>query len=403
MTDLPPVLTELRPATDADWPAVVALDDQSFGMTIPPERLALVRQMIPDGNVLVAYAGDLLVGVAMHYDLQVTVPGGALVDLPGVSWVSVAATHRRRGVLRALLARQHAGFVGRGAPLAALTASEGSIYGRFGYGPATAVATVEVDRRFARFLPTAPDPGGVRFGTIEEARGLAPALYDRWRRAHPGALRRPGPFWQNLLADRPGDRGGASKLFFLLHADGFVSYRVRWRGGVNTAQVVDFFAVTEDARSALWRVLCALDLSREVTADVAVDDPLPYLLTDPRLPRVTGVRDLLWLRVLDVPVALAARGYAVDLDVAVQVDDPFLGRGGVFALRAREGAATCAPTDAAPQVRLSVADLGSLYLGGHRARALAAAGRLWAADEEVLRAVDIAFSTARAPLAGMFF
>lgn len=403
MSQLPLHVSQIRRATAADWPSIVDLDGQSFGTHLSDERIALTRKMIPDDNVLLAFSGDHLVGVTMHYDLQLTVPGGALIDLPGVSWVSVAATHRRRGVLRALLAEQHAEFLRSGAPLAVLTASEGGIYGRFGYGPATTEYTTRIDRRFAEFRESAPNPEGVRYAAVAEARAKVPAIYDRWRRLHPGALRRPEAYWENIFADRADERDGASPLFFLLHTDGYVSYRFHWKDEGGSAEVTDFFAATDEAHAALWRVVCALDLAGTVTSKTTIDDPIAFLLKDSRLPKVVGAQDLLWVRILDVPVALAARGYATDLDVVIEVSDDFLGRGGVFHLRAEGGTATCEPTEETPQVRLDIADLGSLYLGGHRARTLAAAGQLWSASDEVLRAVDIAFSTARAPLAGMFF
>ena len=174
-------------------------------------------------------------------------------------------------------------------------------------------------------------------------------------------------------------RGGGSALFYLVHADGFASYRVRWSD--RSATVVDLFAATDEAYAALWRVLLGLDLVDKVTGwkSLAVNDPLPLLLTDPRQVQTTGLDDGMWSRVLDVPAALSARTYAAEIDVVLDVRDDFLHRGGRVRLQGGPDGATCAPDRRARGPRHAGGDPGPAALrrgpGAHLRPCRAGRGR----------------------------
>ncbi|GAB2932293.1 enhanced intracellular survival protein Eis [Rhodococcus aerolatus] len=392
----------VRTAGPSDWDAFVAQDERAFGVAYDESEVVLARAALAGGDALVAEADGRVVGAANHFRLGMTVPGGSCVDVPGVSWVSVAATHRRRGVLRELMAVQHRRFLDEGAVLAALTASEATIYGRFGYGAATRRTEWEVDRRHAVLRDDAPDPGGVRYADPEEARAHAPGSYARWAARTPGAITRPAAWWDFLLADRPSTRGGASGLFHLVHPDGWCSYRVRG----SRVEVADLVAATDAAHAALWRVLLGLDLADVVAVQSSRDDPVAAMLTDPRLARVVTSRDGLWLRVLDVPRALELRAWAAPVDLVLAVADPFLGRSATVRLVAGPDGARCEATTAEPDLACDVADLGALYLGAHRARVLHAAGRLRLRDGAGVAAVaalDLALTPEREPRHGTGF
>ena len=333
----------LRRATADDLRAIADVDGRGFGFQQTEEELEHFRPMFDPERFLLACDPDsgTILGVTGSYALDVTLPGGAVLPVPGVTWVSVDPTVRRRGILRAMFAEQHAGFVADGAVLALLTASEGTIYSRFGYGVTTLNRSFEITRRRAEFRADAPDPGGVRYVDPETARKLAPELHRRWCAITPGAVSRSEAMWDGQLRDEERWRNGGSALFFLVHADGFASYRVRWSD--SSASVVDLFAVTDEAYAALWRVLLGLDLVDKVTGhkSLALADPLPLMLTDARQVHTTAVDDGLWSRVLDVPAALAARRYAVEVDVVLDVHDDFLDRGGRVRLQGGPEGATC--------------------------------------------------------------
>jgi predicted acetyltransferase len=394
----------LRRAVLADLPEVAVADGRAFGETWTSEALAEFSPLFePDRFLLATDAEDgRVVGVAGDFPFTLTLPGGARLDVPGVTWVSVALDRRRRGVLRSLLTEQHRTYADAGVALSVLTASEGGIYGRFGYGPATVLRTVEVDRRLAAVRPSAPDPGGVRHVDAAAARALAPGVHERWRAHTPGALSRSPQWWDAVLADAPERRRGASELFHLACPDGWAAYRVE--AAEHRCRVVDLFAATDAAHAGLWRALLSLDLVHTVTTSACPpDDPLPFLLADPRQVRTTALDDGMWVRLLDVPAALAARRYATEVDVVLEVEDAFLGLGGRFRLRGGPDGAACERTSASPDVRTGVAALGSSYLGGHRLATLARAGLVVADDPGVLARLDTAFAGERAPQHGTGF
>jgi predicted acetyltransferase len=394
----------LRRAAADDLRALADVDARGFGSYQSDAELDNFRPMFEPDRFLLACDPDsgAIVGVTGSYPLEVTLPGGAVLPAPGVTWVSVDPTMRRRGILRAMFTEQHAGFVADGVVLSLLTASEGAIYGRFGYGVTTWDRSFEIQRRRAEFRADVPDPGGVRYIDTEAARKHAPDVHRRWCARTPGAVSRSDAMWDRWLQDDERWRGGSSALFYLAHPDGFASYRARHSD--KSVTVNDLFAATDEAYVALWRVLLGLDLFDKVTGwkVLATDDPLPLMLTDSRQVQTTEVHDGMWSRVLDVPAALAARTYAAEIDVVLDVQDDFLDRGGRVRLRGGPDGATCEPTDAAVDMGIAVAALGPLLFGAGRATTLARA-RLAEAEPAVLQRVDAAFTTDRDPLHGTGF
>lgn len=396
----------LRVGTDADFETVTRLDGISFGITYDADDLAEARAELDLSRFVLAESGRQLVGAAGAYPLAMTVPGGCSLDVPGVTWVSVAPTHRRRGVLRAMMHRQLRGYDAAGVAVAALTASEGGIYRRFGYGPATVQQRWVVSRPTAT-LRTPVDSRDVRYVDGVEAASVLPHLHEQWRRQMPGAVGRSPSLWAARLADRPGRRGGASELYYLVHPGGYVAYRSRYTGEpgrmANAATIIDYAVRTPVARAALWQVLLQLDLFDEINSTVIpVDDPLPHLLHDARQVRTAGSRDGLWVRLLDVAAALSARTYGVDVDVVLEVHDELLGAGR-YRLRGDVDGADCVPTEAVPDLRCDLATLASLYLGGHRLQVLREAGLVEVDDERLASRMDRAFLADRAPAHGTDF
>jgi predicted acetyltransferase len=393
---------DIRSATDADWPAIALLDATSFGRFGHPESLNVWRSLMPTDGTVLACEGRDVVGMAHYLDLNLTVPGGAVLPMAGVTIVGVAPTHRRRGILRVMYTELHDRIAAAGYPLAGLTASEGGIYGRFGYGPATIEQALTVDRRFARFRDDAPDPGGVRVVRAVDHRDELEDIYERWRLRTPGGLARPAALWDDLLADRDWVRRGGTELYTFLHRDGYVMYRVYGDDPMDV-RTWESIAVTTDAGIALNRAMLGLDLMEKVVLYPPPDDPLPYLLTDHRVARLTHHEDDLWLRIMDVPKALEARTYRSEVSAVIEISDGFRRDGGRFAFQVRDGVARCTPTDAEPDVRMDLDALGSLYLGAHSASAFAAANRLHAHERGLIARLDAAFVSDVAAVLGYGF
>ena len=395
---------EIRRANRDDLADIFTVAGRVFAQPAPPELLKQRQARFePERYLLVHDCGDSsLVGIAGSYTFDVTLPAGGPIPTQGVSRVVVSATHRRQGLLRTLMDQQLRGFAEEGLALSVLIASESSIYGRFGYGRASRIRRVRIDRRFAQFRADALDPGGVRFVDVEQVRALAPDIHRRWAEITPGAVWRNEPWWDQLLLDSEHRRpSGSTMLFHLVHPDGYAAYR--WVPDSEKVIVEELFAVTDAAHAALWRVLLGVDLATEVTTHLCpLDDPLPHLLTDPRQVRTSAVEDGLWARILDVPAVLSARRYRAELDVVLEVADEFLGRGGRFRLRGGPDGAHCEPSAAAAQLNLDVATLSMLLFGSYRAPELARAGLL-TAEPAVVTRCDLAFTADREAIHGSDF
>jgi predicted acetyltransferase len=370
----------IRAASDADVDAIISVDEQTFGFSYSDEARARVRAHFEMDRMLVALDHEQVVGSTGAWTFTVVMPGGRPLPAAGVTWVGVSPTHRRRGLLRSFMTRQLDDVLERGEPLALLTASESGIYGRFGYGVATQRARMSVDPRRVHLRGDVAINGDVRLVDAVTARKVLPELWDRSRR--PGTLSRNDRWWDHLLADPPEDRDGASPRFHAVHRDGFVSYRVRNHtvGGHfdNQVMVHDLLALTPDAYGALWGFLLGLDLAGRIEwARAATDEPLPWMVDQPRQVQTTGVDDDMWARILDVPAVLTARSYGADDRLVLEVMDAFRpGTGGRFELEGGAHGAACRRTTAPPDVALDVADLGTLVFGLVPASRLAGAGRL---------------------------
>jgi predicted acetyltransferase len=397
---------EIRYATADEYPQVVDLDGANFGIGYSEQDREDAKLDLDLDRLLIAADGPRVVGVSAELAFELTVPGGAPVPVTGLTWVSVEVTDRRRGVLRSLIERQVQTAAGDGQAALVLTASEGGIYGRYGFGVASWMTRCVVDRRRAR-MAEAVDPGRVRRLSTEQARELLPALHERWRRTSPGAVNRDERRWQLMLLDRDSQRGGRSALQHLVHPDGYLSYRTKVNWGqpdpAGECEIVDYAPVTPQAHAELWQTLLGLDLIRTISSyKVPLDDPLPLLLTDPRSVDTTHVGDGLWVRPTDVATLLGRRRYGLEIDCVIGVRDPLLGDGH-YRLRGGPDGAECGPTDDPADVDLAVAEVGALSLGGVRLRRLARVGLVDWADDTLLHRLDLALLADRAPAHGTQF
>jgi predicted acetyltransferase len=401
---------EIRPVTPDEVDEVARVFGTTFGERWPAEAVEDVRQVLEYDRSLCGFDAGAMVATGGAYTFQLALPGGTQLGAGGLTLISVLPTHRRRGILRALIARHFEDVLGRGEPVSILLASESLLYGRFGYGPATQSAQLAIDRRHAALRPPAVTSGRVRMLGAEEAGRVVPELFERTRRAWPGQVSRSPAWWALWQRDPEWARDRWDPRVVVVHEppggtpDGYAAYRQRgrWTDGVadGVVRVDELFAATPEATAGLWRYLLDLDLTTTIELhDRPVDEPLRWLLVDPRRLRTTLLADFLWLRLLDLPAALAARRYAVPGQVVLEVSDALVpANQGRFLLEGGPDGAACRPAGhAEPDLRLDVADLGAAYLGGVRFASLARAGRVAEARPGGLARADAMFAADPAP------
>jgi len=353
-------------------------DQEEYGRAIgaigqyfnpPPSEELLERfvHTLPHERMHAAFERDQIVGGAGAFPFELSVPGGSL-PCAGITAVGVHPTHRRRGVLRSMMDTQLRDIRERGEPIAALWASEETIYGRFGYGSAAWAGDLHVPHEWDAFAESLEVGGTTRFVTPEEALELFPPIYDTVRRERPGMPSRSEAWWQNRQLRMADEEASAPRRFVVLELNGspaaYAIYRTHFSFGdvaVTSRLVVkEALGATPKATAAIWRFLLDVDWMATVELSLAPPDhPLQLLLANPRR---AGYRmsDGLWVRIVDLPAALAGRAYGDGTPLVLEIRDAVCDwNDGRWKL----DNCACERTDEEPDLALDVSALGSAYLG----------------------------------------
>ncbi|HEX6756177.1 MAG TPA: GNAT family N-acetyltransferase [Mycobacteriales bacterium] len=404
MTDV-----EIRPIDGTELPAFFRTIVEAFGDDARDEDREREALLFEPERSLACFDGGEIVGTTAIYTRTMTMPGGPR-PFAGVTAVSVAPTHRRRGLLTDLMRRQLTDLHedGREA-VAALWASEGPIYGRFGYGPAARRVILTGTKDRMRLRPDLPTSSGrVTLVPVERARPHEEEVYGAVAARTPGFLARDERWWDRALFDGKRARHGATARRHVLHTEqdgsvtGYATYRCRnkWSPEENRSEVEvgEVFATTPSAYGALWSFLAGIDLHPVVTRRLApLEDPLETMLVDPRALRRV-VDDSLWIRLVDVDRALAGRAYSAPVDVVLEVADTFCPwNAGRWRLSGDASGATCERTADAADLTVASTELGAAYLGGPRLALLAGAGLLTENTPGALAAASRAFAGEQEP------
>ena len=390
---------EYRNPSEDELRATLDAANVAFGNELRDDDFELQRRELPIDRVVGAYDGGRPVGLTASIAFEMTIPGGP-VPTAGITYVGVMPSHRRQGVLTELMRRQLEDLHRRGEPLAVLWASEPVIYGRFGYGIAAPAAAMDAERAGFAFRDDPGPTSSARLVSSEEARDLFPPVFERARLQRNGMLSRSPARWDARVSDPEHWREGASpKYFVAIEIDGapeaFAMYRVKdkWERGMPQGElrILDAIATSAEATRELWRFLFGVDLVARVNLwnfDPAT--PLFLMVEDARRLQLR-LTDGIWLRLVDVAEALRRRSYAGNASVVLEVADAFCpwNEG-----RYRAGA-DVGPTEDAAELRLSVADLASAYLGAFSFERLAASGRV---EELSVDAIAKASEIFRPPL-----
>lgn len=382
-------------------PDVIRLDTWAFPASVDDDVLLGMPSPLTWERARGVQTDDgELVAVHASYPFSRFPVPGARVPVAGLTWVGVHPAHRRRGLLRAMIRDHVDRSLARGEAVSALYAAEPAIYGRFGYG----VAAYDVRLTVPRAAALRPVPGAdevrVRLERVEARHGdVVQALHEAVDR--PGWATRETPELQSAyLDDPPAFRNGAEAQRIAVAERGgrpvgyaFFRRKAAWEaaGPRGTVRVRDVVAEDAAVARALWGVLLDLDLMATTEAWVTQDDALLHLLVDLRAtePRLS---DNVWVRLLDVPAALAARRYATDVDVVLEVRDELVpANARRWRLEGGEDGAVVTPVDRSPDLVLDVRELGAAYLGGPSLASLAAAGLVSAERPAALTRAATAF------------
>ncbi|MDM7890783.1 GNAT family N-acetyltransferase [Curtobacterium caseinilyticum] len=338
---------------------------------------------------------------------------GATIDTQAISAVTVRPTERRRGILRRMMTHALERGVAEGYAVASLTASEGTIYRRFGFGCAIRERAVRVRRE--RALPfLAPTTGTVTIVTPEWlAEGTGRAVFDRFDARTPGSMVRNAGTWPIVFGLRDGEGKPAKDVRAAVHrpegagsgsdeVDGYVTWRMKEGKSDTVLEIVDLVYATDEAYLSLWEFLLSIDLNDVVTYNRSrLDDPIVAALGDNRAYDVDHEEDHVWLRVLDVAAVLTSRPYAVDGSIVLAVSDAMGFATGTYRLDVVDGQGTVTRTAAddggEADLRLDVADLGAVLIGSVSPVTLAAAGLVRAADPAAPALLRAMLTPARTP------
>ena len=395
---------EVRTITEderADW---IRATETAFSSTPKDDEIEAWLPVLETDRSFAAVDGSRIVGTSASITFRMMVPGGARIPTAGVTMVGVHPTHRRRGLNTRMMGAILEQAAERGEPLAALFASEGGIYGRFGYGLAGLLGEIRAESARTAFVRGYEPRGRVELLAKEHALPLIDRIYD--------AALRPGGVERNVtLRDQNFATVGEEKdhpWMYAVHfdelgeADAYAVYWVKheWTESLpaGTMNLKECVASTPSGYADIWRYLFDVDLVARVEAwNRPSDEPLLHLLREPRRLRFS-VGDGLWLRLVDVVASLEARRYATDGHVVFGIDDPFRPEtSGTYELIAEGGAGRCTRTDAEADVSGSVNILGATYLGGTSFRQLAWAGQVVEHSAGALDRADAMFASTPAP------
>ena len=373
---------DVRPTADLDEfkRAVGAIGHYFGGWPADDEAAQRFSSNLPLERMHATFDGDRIVGGAGAFPFELTIPGGT-VRCGGVTVVGVLPTHRRRGILTAMMRAQLEDIRERGEPIAALWASEEVIYRRYGYGLASLSCEMALPSGYAGLREPADERATVHLAALEESRDVFAAIYDRVRLRTPGMFARTETWWETRNLPDPPERrqGGGEKNALVLELDGepagYALYRIhtKFEAGAAAGHVDVIEAVADGplAMRELWRVLLDMDWKATLKAYLLpIDHPLVHQLSYPRRMQLR-VGDGLWVRLVDVAAALSARAYGGDGAVVLEIDDGFLPEN-AGRWRIANGAAE--RTDDDPDLALGVAELAGPYLGGFTFAELAHAG-----------------------------
>lgn len=393
---------------------IAEVDETAFGEGFSDEEIGSpIFGVLDDDRTFLAWEAGQVVGVSANFALEVSVPGGS-VPTAGVTFIGVRPTHRRRGVMTAMLDNLHADGLSRNEPIAALWAAETAIYPRFGYGRATRRLFTEIKRTHGS-LRDAPADNSIRLRMINAGDdfSVTQPIYDAARASRGGVPAIDERWHQRQTWDPPSSRHGASSLYTVVAEDdsgvrGFMRYTFKpeWTDSHDNGIFNIYRLMSSDpaAHAALWRYALTFDLMATVKwFNAPIDDPIQLWLEYPRH-ATRQFEDALHVRVLDLPPAIASRTLSTECDVVIDVtDNRFPENAGRWRIAGSPMGATCARTKDPADVALDIRLLGASYLGDATLREFTDAGWVEELRPGAISSLDAALRTEIPPYCPFIF
>lgn len=403
-------MTEIRGVSEDGFEAWLRAVEVAFSGVPTPEDLENERRVAELDRCVAASEGGEIVGGAGAYSLRLRIPGGEL-DAAGITAVGVKPTHRRRGINTDLMRWQIDDARRRGECLAILFASEGGIYGRFGYGLGTFLASIDIESDHAAFVRGYRRSGQVMLRSPDDAMEDMLRIYEAERVGRPGMVAVDESWMRYRLHDHDWER--KDPPFLAVHEgdagpDAYAVYKVKheWPGSIPKSELTlhQLHASTPQAYADMWRYVFDIDLVHRVTSwGRRADEPLLHLLAEPRRLHLT-LKDGLWVRLVDVPAALEARAYEGEGRLVIEVRDGFCPwNDDRYALEVSADGARCVRTPDEPDLAGSVNAFGAAYLGGTGFRDLWQAGQVEERRDGALARADAIFGRHPTPWCPFIF
>ena len=367
-------MLEMRTVTADEFVEWVRAEARAYGNRLDDDPEVLRPHFDLDRSIAVFDQGNIVGGTHSHR-LEMSIPGASAV-VAGVANIAVQPTHTRRGLMTRMLRHQINDIHERGEPLAALFARESVIYRRFGYGIGSLHERWMIDRQYNEYARPYESRGRIVFVDPVNITKEFPEIFRRSTMDRPGVFQRALHDWERESQAPEHGQGGPGGLFYAAYEeggrmDGYATYRTSG----TTLVVNELMAATTEANTALWRFCFDVDLiSCTEAIKRPVDDPLPWMLADPRrLQRLT--RDGMWLRLIDVSASLMLRRYMQSDRLVLEVRDELCSwNEGRFELEGSPEGATCRVSSSSPDLVLAESDLASGYLGTVKFSTLSQAG-----------------------------
>ena len=298
--------------------------------------------------------------------------GGHAVPSGGFAAVAIAPEHRQRGAAKHMLTASLQELRAAKIPIASLYPTSQAVYRSIGFEQAGSRCFYELPvrsiglRERGLAARRVPSDGSAGFDDV----------YRQFAQTQNGTVERTPGLWERLLVNPSGD----PQYAYVVEEDGqpagYVIYHLDGSGsdGQTRIAVRDWCALSGAAARRIWSLLADHGTMVESVCwfGAARDDMLAHVAEC----KPTKISLQRWmLRLLDVPAALAARGYpGANGELHLDVTDPLIAENtGPLVLTVRDGSATVEPGGRG-DLKCDIRGLGPLYTGMFRPDTLARLG-----------------------------